>query len=361
MWKYITALFLSIGTANADAVQSFTGSGDNLAAVPTTQGGTPEYYLVAPGDTLWEIAQAFLGNPYYWPRLWSINDYITNPHWIYPGNRIVFRMGSLIEPPSVELETDRDGFEVEGLDFAEIEVECGPDIRFNTSLEADRYIAPAFLRKRKNLEVFGEITKARVPGMMVSEDDLVYVKVEDPDAYECGDILSVFRRVQKRVRHPKIRRQKYGNMYRILGELKVVHKYGDYLSATVRESYQEMERGDLVGPAMPIVVELEVGPPTGDLEGQIVARMSQNRVLTTVGETLFIDRGRADGVRVGNTFYIVQREDEVVDTKRSDPRLPPSVIGRLVVVRVDDYSATAVVTDAGRSIPIGAEILTRMN
>ena len=67
--------------------------------------------MVAPGDTLWEIAQAFLGNPYYWPRLWSINDYITNPHWIYPGNRIVFRMGSLIEPPSVELETERDGFE----------------------------------------------------------------------------------------------------------------------------------------------------------------------------------------------------------------------------------------------------------
>ena len=124
---------------------------------------------------------------------------------------------------------------------------------------------------------------------------------------------------------------------------------------------QEMERGDLVGPAMPIVVELEVGPPSGDLEGQIVARMSQERVLTTVGETLFIDRGRADGVRVGNTFYVVEREDEVVDVKRSDPRLPPSVIGRLVVVRVDDYSATAVVTDAGRSIPVGSEILTRMN
>ena len=41
--------------------------------------------------------------------------------------------------------------------------------------------------------------------------------------------------------------------------------------------------------------------------------------------------------------------------------LPPSVIGRLVVVRVDDYSATAVVTDASRTIPVGSEIVTRMN
>jgi len=202
MWKLFTALALSTGIAHADEVGAYSGSGSDLEAIPAAKGGTPEYYVVAPGDTLWEIAQAFLGNPYYWPRLWSINDYITNPHWIYPGNRIVFRMGSLIEPPSVELETGRDGFEVEGLDFAEIEVECGPDIRFNNTLEADKYIAPAFLRHRKNLEIFGEITKAKVPGEMLSEDDMVYVKVEDPDAYECGDIVSVFRQVKKKVRHP---------------------------------------------------------------------------------------------------------------------------------------------------------------
>ena len=194
--------------------------------------------------------------------------------------------------------------------------------------------------------------------MMVSEDDLVYVKVEDPDASMQRHSVRLPtgpKRCAPEDSAPEVR--KY---VRILGELKVVQD-GDFLSATVRESYQEMQRGDLVGPAMPIVVELEVGPPSGDLEGQIVARMSQERVLTTVGETLFIDRGRADGVRVGNTFYVVEREDEVVDVKRSDPRLPPSVIGRLVVVRVDDYSATAVVTDAGRSIPVGSEILTRMN
>ena len=98
-----------------------------------------------------------------------------------------------------------------------------------------------------------------------------------------------------------------------------------------------------------------------EARGQIIARMTQERVLTTIGETIFIDRGRADGVRVGNSFYVVAREDEVVASKRSDPTLPPSVIGRLVVVRVDDYSSTAVITDASHSIPVGSEILTRMN
>jgi hypothetical protein len=192
------------------------------------------------GDTLWEISSAFLGNPYYWPRLWSINDYITNPHWIYPGNRIVFRMGTLIEPPSVSLEASRDGYTVEGLDYTGIEAECGPDIRFDTHLVASKYTAPAFLRRKRDVEVFGEVEKARPGRILLAEDDLVYIKVDDPDAFECGDILAAFRPVNKRVRHPKIRRQRYGNVYRILGDLKVVHKNGEYLSAIVRESLIEI-------------------------------------------------------------------------------------------------------------------------
>jgi hypothetical protein len=270
-------------------------------------------------------------------------------------------MGTLIEPPSVELESGRDGYTVEGLDYTGVEAECGPDLRFDTHLIASKYSAPAFLRRKRHLEVFGTVEKARPGRVLLAENDLVYIKVDDPDAFECGDILAAFRPVNKRVRHPNIRRQKYGNVYRILGDLKVVHKNGDYLSAIVRESFIEIVRGDMVGPPMPVTVELDVDPPTGDLDGTIVARMSSEKTLASIGETVFIDRGRADGVRVGNSFYVIERRDEVLDLRKPDMDLPPSVIGRIVVVRVDDYSATAVVTDANRSLPDGAEITTRMN
>lgn len=358
--KWFISALLTVGIARADEVRTYSGSGEDVSyTVPDAN--PPEYYLVRGGDTLWEISSAFLGNPYYWPRLWSINEYITNPHWIYPSNRIVFRMGTLIEPPSVELESGRDGYTVEGLDYTGVEAECGPDLRFDTHLIASKYSAPAFLRRKRHLEVFGTVEKARPGRVLLAENDLVYIKVDDPDAFECGDILAAFRPVNKRVRHPKIRRQKYGNVYRILGDLKVVHKNGDYLSAIVRESFIEIVRGDMVGPPMPVTVELDVDPPTGDLDGTIVARMSSEKTLASIGETVFIDRGRADGVRVGNSFYVIERRDEVLDLRKPDMDLPPSVIGRIVVVRVDDYSATAVVTDANRSLPDGAEITTRMN
>src|SRR5215470_12530862 len=49
---------------------------------------TPEVYVIVKGDTLWDLSQKFLNNPWYWPKIWSLNAYIENPHWIYPGNKL---------------------------------------------------------------------------------------------------------------------------------------------------------------------------------------------------------------------------------------------------------------------------------
>src|SRR3989304_8078555 len=49
---------------------------------------TEGVYTIKQGDTLWDISSRFLKNPFLWPKLWQRNSYITNPHWIYPGNPI---------------------------------------------------------------------------------------------------------------------------------------------------------------------------------------------------------------------------------------------------------------------------------
>jgi nucleoid-associated protein YgaU len=46
----------------------------------------PENYVIQRGDTLWDLSGKFLESPWYWPKLWSYNPQIENPHWIYPGN-----------------------------------------------------------------------------------------------------------------------------------------------------------------------------------------------------------------------------------------------------------------------------------
>jgi hypothetical protein len=46
----------------------------------------PTTYVVVKGDTLWDISEIFLEQPWLWPKLWRLNPEINNPHLIYPGD-----------------------------------------------------------------------------------------------------------------------------------------------------------------------------------------------------------------------------------------------------------------------------------
>lgn len=51
----------------------------------------PRRYVVQPGDSLWEIAQKYLDNPWEWKALWHANPHIKNPNRLYPGAVIELR------------------------------------------------------------------------------------------------------------------------------------------------------------------------------------------------------------------------------------------------------------------------------
>lgn len=78
-----------------------------------------EMYNISSGDTLWGISETFFGDGNYWPKVWSINSKIKNPHMISPGNRIAFVMGTetdapmftVTEPDAVETDEGEGGGE----------------------------------------------------------------------------------------------------------------------------------------------------------------------------------------------------------------------------------------------------------
>jgi hypothetical protein len=312
-----------------------------------TEETSPEMnqYEIKPGDTLWDLAQDSFGDSTYWPQLWSINEYITNPHWIYPGNVIQFTPGTAIEPPQIDIISGREtGYVVEAQQFAPVEGLCGPDLRFNFRQPTGTFSVPGFIEDDDNIEILGKVEASPHNQSFVVEKDRVYMKLVDPEIYDCGDIVTIVRKIKKNVRHPNAFFKRYGSLYEVVGEIRILHTYGNYVVGEVRSSLKEIHRKDLVIPSRPTTVQLEVDVPKGDLQGVVIERLAQGHSFSIERDTIFIDRGFSDGVMVGDSFYIVSQQDPYISHKENY-ELPPTVIGRVVVVDVKEDSAVTVLTD----------------
>ncbi len=66
-----------------------------------------DIYTIKPSDTLWDISKVLFGDPFYWPKLWSINANISNPHLIYSGSNLGIIHGSQDSAPSFNIITQK--------------------------------------------------------------------------------------------------------------------------------------------------------------------------------------------------------------------------------------------------------------
>jgi len=320
--------------------------------------GAPDTYTVQPGDTLWGLSGRFLNNPWYWPKVWSYNPEISNPHFIYPGTAI--RLGGQAEP---EGPTDLEDLSRADLNRPQ-EYGEGDEVAVVGPYKIG-YVPPKGIYARRDsfvtsseLEDSGVIHAAFDEKVMLSVFDRAYVQFKNPAKVKPGESYILFRTIRP-VKHP-VTGELFGYQSEILGTAKVIAVDGRTATIQIVQAFDPIERGALVGPWTDKVVKQVVRRPnTRQLAGVIVA--TRQDIVTEIGEyhVVFLDKGRADGVEEGNTFSVMRSGDPIksgVDEVTHDPSLPEEELAQLLVVDAQRTSSAALVIRSLREVYVGDRV-----
>lgn len=313
----------------------------------------PQRYTVQPGDTLWDISSKFLGNAYYWPKLWSINDQITNPHWIYPGDLVrLLPRGLLVTPPPVSLEPD-----------ATPTTTPPPPVSVPPSAPLEARIRQVAFVDQRDLDRGMVITGSVEDKALLAEGDEVFVTYPKDRIPTVGSRFSVYAE-ETPVFHPRAG-GKVGSYVRVLGEVVITSvKLDKRAQARIVTSTGEIERGARVGP---LQRQFKTVPPvanTVDLQRTIVARLARTQLIGS-GEIVFVDAGERDGVKPGNRFYVVRRGDALPPPDRADLTgqddrdFPARALGRIILIDVGKDISVGLVDRAVEEMGVGDLVIMR--
>lgn len=315
-----------------------SGAGSAIAA-------EGQIYTIKKGDTLWDLSKKFIDDPYYWPNIWSKNPEITNPHLIFPGQKIRILDGRLEIIPAYA-EAKQPSLEPVAKQPAEV-VQPEELVTIKTA-GGDGFI----LSNEKPLGMIVDSVDNRV---LLTANDVVFVKMQDTSAVAVGDTYSLFARGDI-VKHPQTRKS-IGTMMNNLGFLQVTEIQGDTVIAKIGDVYREITRGAELFEYIPPRKELTLQRGTSNKQGFIVFARDEKGTFAT-NDVIFISLGSNDDVQSGNLIYLSRPRkvsDEII--KKAGPiTLPDAVLGAAVVIEAKQETASAIVIKSVDAAFIGDQV-----
>jgi hypothetical protein len=304
----------------------------------------PELHVVRHGDTLWDICFYYFNDPWQWPKVWSYNPQITNPHWIYPGDLVrLLPRGQFAEQQTATVKEPEKGGDTKPVDRV-------PPPATRTQVGIKQL---AFVEKKdldKSITIDGSVDEKELLGI----GDSVYLTYPSNNPPEVGKTYTVYA--------PGNSVKNLGSYVHILGEVQVNSvKQDKRARGTITMSNQEIVRGNKVGPLVKQFKSVPPVAPKVDAQGTIVAQLNAEQLIGA-GQVVFIDLGQASGLEVGNRMYVVRRGDGLPAEARDlagqdDRRFPARALGQVSIVEVGDKISVGLVTLSVQEMGVGDVVM----
>jgi LysM repeat protein len=330
------------------------------------QEAQPRTHTVKRGDTLWDLAQQYLGDPFLWPEIYRLNrDVVEDPHWIYPGEvlRLPGEGGPIVaegpqpgpqpgdtaraqpqpEAPRGALETTVFG-KVRPPDSTSqaIGVTMVPDAPIPT-VRAGQVMSAPYVDREGGPRAFGRILKSGdLTGVAQTSErfrfqshDRVFISPppgylaaegERYMAYRLGPIL-----------------EEQGQVMIPTGIIEVTKPAGAGVSAVAKviRSFADMSATDRLIPIDTAGIGTTVRPQrVKDGPSTTVKWIYGEPVLPSIQNFVVLATSSREGVRLGDEFLIYKARARNDDAGIDDPEIP---IGKAQVVRSTPFGVTVVI------------------
>lgn len=319
----------------------------------------PERYVVVPGDTLWDIATTFLEDPWRWQDIWYQNPQVENPDLIFPGDVLGLRMVDGREQLTV-LERGEDTLTLTEDMADDGVVRLSPRVRVEALGDAiptiPRERISAFLNNNQvltqdTLEDAAYVVGGEEGRLVLGAGDRLFARGEWADE---GSVYEVFRRGERYYDEETDELLGIEAISLGLGELEL--RQDDIARLHLTQSRQNIRVSDrltLLQRESPPSVYFPSVPDNQDIRGSIL-NVADGGGLIGQYDVVLISRGAQDGLEEGHVLDIVRQGEEIRDPLNNDVlQLPGERAGNMMVFRVFDRLAYALVLDAVDAIAIG--------
>jgi LysM repeat protein len=353
---------------------------------PPTPPEATETYTIVRGDTLWDLAKRFYGNPYLWPQLWEKNQYILDAHWIYPGDPLVTGIhvapvenlaqaagaGSGGQPggPGTGEGEPEPPPQVPGVESAVKATSPPVPLGWESDIYCSGYVGDAGEQFSYSIigSEFDDLTPKLNPSYHMGElkgiygrtgakvdmftGDIVYLQGGSKQGLAPGTLFTIIG-PERQVVHP-VTAEAFGSFYQYLGRVRVLSVQEDTAIAEIVHSCDAVKVGSRLKPFEPEPVPLGRTtamrpvnmPVAGEKLKESPAIIYSKDDIISLGQdhVVYIDRGSDQNVTPGDVFTIYRTNDR---------GLPPLLLGELAILSVQKRSAMAKITESRYTIFLG--------